>query len=215
MFACTVTTAPLSDISRRAVSPATASTGASAGTSTRAGTGTATALLPACRAQRHSLALAAIQSVLRLKPRKLLLLDLLRKNQTNPNTPNTQEVPFYFPPSPAQLPLSLPAGMGRAWGAPHPPLPALGTALRVAQEFLTLILVLGLFVQRVATPAPPQCRHGVPLPGHRSPGGTSLYLQDQEAKENDEKQPSDKRKVWQEIHCHFQPALPRSRSLHQ
>ena len=66
--------------------------------------------------------------------------------------------------------------------------------------------LLGHFTPRVMAPAPPQLQaQGSPPP--RSPWGTSLYLQDQEAKENDEEQPSDKRKVWQEIHRVSPPAL--------
>lgn len=42
---------------------------------------------------------------------------------------------FYFPPCPAQLPPSLPAGTGRALGSlASPSLSALGSALKVAQE---------------------------------------------------------------------------------
>lgn len=76
--------------------------------------------------------------------------------------------------------------------------------------FLTLIPVLGHITLRVMAPAPPQLQaQGSPPPW--SPLGTSLYLQDQEAEKNDEEQPSDNRKVWQEIHRVSQPAL-RARS---
>lgn len=69
-----------------------------------------------------------------------------------------------------------------------------------------LIQVFGRFMVRVMVPAPPQLQAWASPPPW-SPWRTGLYLQDQEAKESDEEQPSDKRKVWQEMHRASEPAL--------